>query len=277
MPVITSNHHHNSKEGVIMIINTNMGSSTAARILANNTSALQKSLKRLSTGSKIASISDNAAGVAVATKFGAEINRIAASKDNVGNMISFAQTQESYLDQISSALKRMSELAMLATDETKTTTDKGLYNKEFEELDAFITAVGNKEFNGISLFSGDGMTITVGLTDQVALNGATFSATSATIGSSAAAYAALSTVNTKLSTLATTQAEIGSNLSRLESESAALATLKDNLAAARSRIVDVDVAEESANFARQQILVQSGTAMLAQANILPQAALRLIS
>jgi flagellin len=144
MPVTTSNHHHNSKEGVSMIINTNMGSSTAARILANNTSELQKSLRRLSTGSKIASISDNAAGIAVATKFGAEINRIAASKDNVSNMISFAQTQESYLDQVSSALKRMSELAMLATDETKTSSDKGLYQKEFAELDSFITSVGSK-------------------------------------------------------------------------------------------------------------------------------------
>ena len=260
-----------------MIINTNMGSSTAARILANNTSELQKSLRRLSTGSKIASISDNAAGIAVATKFGAEINRIAASKDNVSNMISFAQTQESYLDQVSSALKRMSELAMLATDETKTSTDKGLYQKEFAELDSFITSVGTKKFNDISLFTGTGMTITVGLSEQVALNGATFYATSATIGSSAAALAALSTVNSKLASLATTQAEIGSNLSRLESESAALSTLKDNLASARSRIVDVDVAEESANFAKQQILVQSGTAMLAQANILPQAALRLIN
>jgi flagellin len=121
------------------------------------------------------------------------------------------------------------------------------------------------------------MTITVGLSEQVALNGATFYAPSATIGSSAAALAALSTVNSKLASLATTQAEIGSNLSRLESESLALSTLKDNLASARSRIVDVDVAEESANFAKQQILVQSGTAMLAQANILPQAALRLIN
>jgi flagellin len=284
MPVITSNHHHNSKEGVLMIINTNMGSSTAARILANNTSALQKSLKRLSTGSKIASISDDAAGVAVATKFSAQVSRLSASKDNLSNMVSYAQTQESYLDQVSKALDRMSELAMLATDETKSTSDTALYDKEFQELDEFINAIGSKQFNGITLFNGAGLTVTTGLNEQVSLTGATLYAgasfvalSSATIGSPDAAYATLTTVQNAISALASTQSDVGSNLSRLEREISSISVLKDNISAARSRIMDVDVAEESANFAKQQILVQSGTAMLAQANILPQSALRLIN
>lgn len=267
-----------------MIINTNMGSSTAARILANNTSALQKSLKRLSTGSKIASISDDAAGVAVATKFSAQVSRLSASKDNLSNMVSYAQTQESYLDQVSKALDRMSELAMLATDETKSTSDTALYDKEFQELDEFINAIGSKQFNGITLFNGVGLTVTTGLNEQVSLTGATLYAgasfvalSSATIGSPDAAYATLTTVQNAISALASTQSDVGSNLSRLEREISSISVLKDNISAARSRIMDVDVAEESANFAKQQILVQSGTAMLAQANILPQSALRLIS
>jgi flagellin len=286
MPVITSNHHHNSKEGVSMIINTNMGSSTAARILANNTSELQKSLKRLSTGSKVASISDDSAGVAIAGKMSAEIKRISASRSNVSNLISLSQTQEGYLNQISGALNRMSELAMLATDATKSTTDITAYNDEFQELEEFVDAMANKEFNGLSLFSGEAYAAYLGIKSNGtsiswATTGISLAATSNAIGSAAltstaAASSALDSVQDAIDKLAIQQSDLGSNLSRLESERASLMILRDNLASARSEIMDVNVAEESANFARQQILVQSGTAMLAQANILPQSALRLI-
>ena len=274
-----------------MIINTNMGSSTAARILADNSSALQKSLKRLTTGNKIASVADNAAGVAVASKLSAEIERIGASKDNLGNLISFAQTQDGYMDKVSGALQRMSELAMLATDETKSDSDRALYNSEFIELQEFIGTMTSKQFNGISLFSSDTLAATVGLNS--AGSAITFGVGAVNLGdtpytnviaqgtasitNAAVAANALSVIQTAIGELATDRAVVGSNMSRLDSEKAALSILKDNLSSARSRIVDVDVAEESANFAKQQILVQSGTAMLAQANILPQAALRLIS
>jgi flagellin len=284
MPVTTSNHHHNSKEGVYMIINTNMGSSTAARILAENTSALQKSLKRLSTGSKIASVSDDAAGLAVASKLGAQMNRIAASKDNVGNLLSFSQTQEGYINQINGALTRMSELAMLATDATKSSSDLLLYDAEFQELGEFLDSVRGKDFNGLSLFSATSKTATLDIGVSVTLENSNLSTavyntafTGSAISTAALAGTALTNIQAAITALASDQAKVGANMSRLENEFSALAVLKDNLGAARSRIIDVDVAEESANFARQQILVQSGTAMLAQANILPQSALRLIS
>jgi flagellin len=284
MPVTTSNHHHNSTEGVLMIINTNMGSSTAARILAENTSALQKSLKRLSTGSKIASVSDDAAGLAVASKLGAQMNRIAASKDNVGNLLSFSQTQEGYINQINSALTRMSELAMLATDATKSSGDLLLYDAEFQELGEFLDSVRGKDFNGLSLFSATSKTATLDIGVSVTLENSNLSTavyntafTGSAISTAASAAASLTNIQAAITALAADQAKVGANMSRLENEFSALAVLKDNLGAARSRIIDVDVAEESANFARQQILVQSGTAMLAQANILPQSALRLIS
>jgi len=271
-----------------MIINTNPGAAMAARILGESSSALQKSLSRLSSGSKIASPSDDAAGTGVAMKFGAQINRIQAAKDNVGNAISFSQTQDGFLGQIGSALDRMSELAMLAQDETKSAQDISLYDKEFQKLDDFITDIKDKKFNGISLFAGNAVSF-MGVT--VSQNGTTFGAnsidllggstaynaiTNQVLTTAAGAATALGKVKTAISALAADRATIGANMSRLEAESSTLSVLKDNLSSARSRIADVDVAEESANFARQQILVQSGTAMLAQANVLPQSALRLI-
>jgi flagellin len=274
-----------------MIINTNTGAADAARLLADTTSALQKSLKRLSTGSRIASIADDAGGSAVASKFSAQVTRLNASRDNVSNALSLAQTQEGYLDKVAGALERMSELAMLATDETKSDTDRGLYQKELEELRDYITDVTTKDFNGTSLFSGATLTVTLGTTQsgtattlgitgldlgngnytKIASSGNTYA-----VNSAASAAASLVAIQTAISQLASDRAQLGANISRLETERNTLSILRDNLSAARSRIVDVDVAEESANFARQQILVQSGTAMLAQANILPQSALRLM-
>jgi flagellin len=266
-----------------MIINTNIGSNTAARILADNTSLLQKSLKRLSTGSKIASISDDAAGMAVASKLQGQVTRATAFKDNLSNAISFSQTQEGYLSQVADALNRMSELAMLATDATKETADRDLYQKEYGELRTFINNISSKTFNGLSLFTSTAFNITSNLDTSgsavtFALTGANFStiAANSAITTAALANNALTAVQAAITGLASHAAQVGANLSRLEAERASVSILRDNLAAARSRIIDVDVAEESANFAKQQILVQSGTAMLAQANILPQSALRLI-
>jgi len=274
-----------------MIINTNTGSANAARILAESTSALQKSLKRLSTGSRIASIADDAGGSAVASKFSAQVTRLNASRANVGNMISFSQTQDGYMEKVAGALERMSELAMLATDETKSNTGRGLYQKEFAELQEFIDVIADKDFNGTSLFGASAMTVTVGTAMDGTSSKVTFAASNLAassghyadvlagtvkVDSASDAATALQKVQNAITQLAGDRAQVGANLSRLETERNTISILRDNLSAARSRITDVDVAEESANFARQQILVQSGTAMLAQANVIPQSALRLI-
>ena len=273
-----------------MIINTNTGSANAARILAESTSALQKSLKRLSTGSRIASIADDAGGSAVASKFSAQVTRLNASRANVGNMISFSQTQDGYMEKVAGALERMSELAMLSTDETKSNTDRELYQKEFDELQDFITDIGDKTFNGTSLFSSTSLSVAVGTAQdgtasKIEIKGADLKTdgdytlalgASSSVSSAASAASALTMIQAAISQLASDRAQVGANLSRLETERNTISILRDNLSAARSRITDVDVAEESANFARQQILVQSGTAMLAQANVIPQSALRLI-
>ena len=267
-----------------MIINNNPGAAMAARVLGESSSALQKSLSRLSSGSKIASPADDAAGTGVAMKFGAQINRIQAAKDNLGNAISYSQTQDGFLQKIGNALDRMSELAMLSQDETKTNADRNLYDKEFQKLDDFVTAIKAKDFNGISLFSGTTV-FTVTTSDSgttmggagVTLTGGYWtSVASSSVTNSSNASTALTNVKAAISMLAGSRADVGANMSRYEAETSALSVQKDNVSAARSRIADVDVAVESANFARQQILVQSGTAMLAQANVLPQSALRLI-
>lgn len=274
-----------------MIINTNIGASNAARILAESTDSLQKSLKRLSTGSRIASISDDSAGSAVASKFSANIARLNASANNIGNMISFSQTQDGYMEKVSAALERMSEIAMLATDNTKTAEDRAIYGKEFVALQSYISSIGDKTFNGTSLFSSASLSVTVGTEVdgtgiKLALAGANLkndqdyidvtTAGTAAVSTISKAVFSLEVVQSAISQLAYDRALVGANLNRLETEKNTLSILRNNLAAAKSRITDVDVAEESANYARQQILVQSGTAMLAQANVLPQSALRLI-
>jgi flagellin len=268
----------------MVVINTNPSAAMSSRILGESTQALQKSLARLSSGSKLNSPSDDAAGAAVSLKFDAQVNRIQAAKDNVGNAVSFSQTQDGFLNKVGKALDRMSELSMLAQDETKTNTDRALYDKEFQTLDDYIADIAKKDFNGISLFSGDALNVT---TDSdgtkfaaAGVNlaaGASYTALNALgVTTAAGAASALTAVKTAINQLATDRATVGANISRLENTSSQLSVLKDNISQANSRIKDVDVAEESANFARQNILVQSGTAMLAQANAIPQSALRLI-
>jgi len=144
----------------MIVINTNTSSAHAARTLQESNSQLSKSLARLSSGSKLTSPSDDAAGIAVSLRFDAQVNRIQAAKDNVGNAVSFSQTQDGFLQKVGKALDRMSELSVLAQDETKTNADRALYDKEFQTLDSYITDIATKDFNGVSLFSSTGLSVT---------------------------------------------------------------------------------------------------------------------
>ena len=266
-----------------MVINTNTASASSAQLLADSSTKLAKSLARLSSGSKLISPEDDAAGMAVSMKFDAQINRISAASNNVGNATSFTQTQDGYLQKVGKALDRMSELSVLSQDITKTDTDRGLYDKEFQQLGSYITDIAGKDFNGVSLFSASTSAVTIDSDAKtwtmtgVNLGAASYTgATSAGITSAATAATALTAVKAAISTLATDRAVVGSSMARLTYTRDQLAVQKTNLAAANSRIKDVDVAEESTQFARYNILVQSGTAMLAQANSQPQSALRLL-
>ncbi|HEX9048774.1 MAG TPA: flagellin [Verrucomicrobiae bacterium] len=268
-----------------MVINTNTSALNSAQMLGQSSSALSKSLARLSSGSKITSPADDSAGLAVSMKLNAQISRTNAAQNNVGNAISFNQTQDGYLQKVNDALNRMSELSVMAQDVTKTTSDRALYNQEFGTLQTYVKDVGTKDFNGVSLFDGTTLNVTSDSDANsyqnigVNLSGTTYSTAtgnSTAIDSVANAKTALTNVKNAINQLASDRAAIGSNIESLGYYNDQLGSLSNNLSAAKSRITDVDVATESTNYARQNILVQSGTAMLAQANSMPQSVLRLL-
>jgi len=403
-----------------MVINTNVMAQATANLLGASSQRLSQSLARLSSGSKVNSPADDAAGLAVSMNLNAQIGRTDAANNNIANALSFSQTQDGYLQQASNALDRMSELAVQAQDVTKSDSDRTLYNQEFQTLAAYVNNVGTKDFNGVSLFSGNDLnvtgdseggtfamkgisgsflppTITTTTTSEVSYaagtqlgqissafnavtNGETLEVGSggplfdttitpnstindfvdfwnSTGGDSSASYdattgqltvnaaknylvadygnlfsdlglnynatssvsenldnrftsgsgpitmtttlthsvttstttnsvldistvddakAALTSIKNAISSVASDRATIGANIEGLDFTSQQLSALRNNLSAANSRIMDVDVAQESTNYARENILVQTGTAMLAQANALPQSVLKLL-
>ena len=287
-----------------VVINTNTSASLASYNLSSTNVNLQRSLNRLSSGSRINSSFDDAGGTAVSMKMSASIRRTEATSANVNNAIAFLQTQDGVLKNADKVLNRMSELAMLATDVTKAPADLDLYNTELSQLKGQLNLMLSEKFNGIELFStgatanGTGVAFdddstltvvtshdgdqTVGIT-QVDLNQVVFDITDSTSGSNmdittnALATSAVASIQAAIQDLATLRANNGAEQSRLTFAADMLSINKINLEAANSRIVDVDVAAESSQLARYNILQQAGTAMLAQANQSTQSILRLIS
>jgi flagellin len=273
-----------------MVINTNTTASAATRNLANSTSLLSKSLARLSSGSKIISPEDDAAGLAQVIRFEAQINRNNAVRANVGNAVSYVQTQDGFLQKVQKALDRMSELSVLSQDVTKSNTDRSNYTVEFEQLQNYISDMGTKKFNGVTLFAAAGQAVTIDsdaskfTMNQVDMTSTTvatglsniYNSSSTAISNTTSAASGLSNIQTAIQNLADMRAKVGANIQRLNMTDDQVNILNENLASANSRIKDIDVAEETTEFARFNILVQSGTAMLAQANMLPSMALQLI-
>ncbi len=265
-----------------MVINTNVGALSTMRTLSENTSRLNKALSRLASGSKIVSPADDAAGLAVASKFDAQISRNRGVQSNLTSALSYSQTQDGFLQKVGKALDRMSELSTLALDTTKSASDITNYNTEFTDLKNYISDIGTKAFNGVSLFSGTALAITKDSDAGTwALNSSSLNAVDVTsVVASAFAVSstsAVATIATAIENVATHRAKIGANIQRIQFTQEQVSILNENLQASVSRIKDVDVASESTQFARYNILVQSGTAMLAQANMLPQNSLRLLS
>ena len=262
-----------------MVINTNIGANRTSRLLAESTQKLNGSLSRLASGSRIVEPQDDAAGLAVSTKFNSQITRNDAVQNNLSSALSYSQTQDGFLQKVSKALDRMSELMTLSADATKSTGDKTNYLTEFTDLKNYISDIGTKDFNGVSLFDGTNMAVTkdsdanVWSLNATALNGADLVSV---IASGFVVTSTLATMTTAIESVSTHRAKIGANIQRLQLTNEQVGILNENLAASVSRIADVDVATESTRFAKYNILVQSGTVMLAQANLLPQNALRLL-
>jgi len=291
----------------MITVNTNMVSSWAAYNLNNTNTNLQRSLARLSSGSRINSSYDDAGGLAVSMKLSAAIRRTEATESNVNNTLAMLQTQDGALKSAEKVLTRMSELIQLSTDVTKSTNDRALYQTEYQSLQGQMGGLIGEKFNGVSLFtsgggdtvidtSGNTLTVVtsqdgtqttsitqsdlgavgvyVGTVSAGTLNGVT---TNNIFQNITTAAAAITTVNQAIQNLASLRASNGSEQVRLTFAADMLAINRNNLQAANSQIMDVDVAAESANLAKQNILQQAGTSMLAQANMSSQSVLRLLT
>ena len=262
-----------------LVINTNTAASAASVNLNNNTSMLQKSLARLSSGSKITSPSDDAGGLAVSMRMEAAIRRTDATSTNVANAQSFLQTQDGVLKTSGKVLERISELKTLSTDVTKSASDVANYDTEFTALKAQLTSLAAETFNGVTLFGGTTLSVATSEDGSQSMNVTKANlTTNVTTITAAANLAAITTANvvTAITNVASSRAQNGAEGSRLSYSADVLTANRTNLEAANSRIVDVDVASESTKLARNSILVQASSAMLAQANAATQSALRLL-
>jgi flagellin len=267
-----------------VVINTNFAATVAANNLAASNEMLQKSLNRLSSGSKIVSPADDAGGLAVSMKLSAAARRQGAVNTNIGNAVSYLQTQDGVLKVAGKVLDRIGELRTLYDDPTKSSSDKANYDSEFTELQTQLTDLTSEQFNSVSLFGTGSLSVTVtenGGTN-VTIVGRDLSSTTTGVGQLTAttvtslANLSLTNVTGALQNVATFRAENGAEQSRFQFAGELLTVNKANLEAAASRITDVDVASESTQLARFNILVQSGTAMLSQANQSAQIALKLL-
>ncbi|MBA4137975.1 MAG: flagellin [Opitutus sp.] len=267
-----------------VVINSNFAATVASNNLAASNDMLQKSLNRLSSGTKIVNPADDAGGLAVSMKLSAAAKRSGAANTNIGNSISFLQSQDGVLKVTGKVLERIGELKTLYADPTKNTDDLANYDAEFSELQSELSSLTGEEFNGVALFGTTGLSVPVSEngSSTVTISGKDLSSTADGVGELTASTVtdlgdiALADITDAIQAVATMRATNGAEQSRLTFAGEVLTVNKANLEAANSRIIDVDVASESTQLARFNILVQSGTAMLSQANQSAQIALKLL-
>jgi flagellin len=273
-----------------LFINTNVASESAQKNLGANQSKLAVSFARLSSGLRINSAKDDAAGLAISESLKSQIRSFNVAERNASDGISMAQTAEGALGEVHDILGRMRELATQAANGSLTSTDRGFLQTEFASLQDEITRIqGSAKFNGRALVSSTAETITlqVGLSNtgsdqiQVTLGGVslgTIAGGSTVLSGTTAsgALSALSTIDTAIGNVSTARATFGAAMNRLETAQSSIQTMRLNLSAANSRIRDVDVAQETSALSRNQVLTQAGVSVLAQANQLPQLAFGLL-
>ena len=273
-----------------LTVNTNVASLNAQRNLTNSQSSLNTSLQRLSSGLRVNSAKNDAAGLAIAERMNAQVRGLTVGIRNAGDGISLAQTAEGALGSVTEALQRMRELSVQSTNATNGAADRTSLDAEYQQL---ATEVGriltSTEFNGSAVLAGGAgsqsfqvgannaadnrITVT---TSNLSTSATITGATGGDVTTSATAAAAIDLVDTALDAVNSERATLGAAQSRIEIAVRSLDTTRENTAAARGRIVDADFAAETANLTRSQILQQAGVAMLAQANTLPQSALALL-
>ena len=266
-------------------INTNVEAFNAHRNLQMTSVALSKSMQRLSSGLRINSAGDDAAGLGISERMKGQISGLDQATRNAQDGMSLTQTAEGSLNEISSILQRVRDLAVQYSNGTYSTADRAAITAEVSQLDAEINRqIGASQFNGIALLASAGTLATL----QVGQNGTTFDQVaisgvnaSTSIGTAVSNFAttgtvSLAAIDAAINAIAANRTTFGAIQNRLEHSVNALGTMRENLMAAQSRITDVDIAEEMTNFTRLQILQQSGVAALAQANQSPNSLLSLL-
>ncbi len=273
-------------------INYNLASSSAQRGLGASQEAYAKQANRLSTGLRINSASDDAAGMAVSEKLKNQVRGLNQAHRNAQDGVSLVQTAEAGLSETHSLLARMRELAVQASNDTLSASDRANLDAEFTQLSAEIDRISSTvAFNGIYLLNSGmstGLTLQIGAnngdTFTLTIQGAQYSTlyanntalTVTTIGFQSAASAVISAIDTTVNAVSTRRANLGALQSRLESVGRSIAVASENTAAANSRVADADIASSMSELVRAQILQQAGISVLAQANQAPSLVLQLL-
>jgi flagellin len=281
------------------VINTNVSATLTSNALAKNDRAMSQSMERLSTGQRINSASDDAAGLAISSKMTSQIRGLDQAVRNGNDAISMVQTADGALVEVTNMLQRMRELAVQSASDTNTSTDRTALNTEFTALTTQIEAtMDNTQWNGQDLLDGDSaslsfqvganasQTITVTTLADMQTAGTAFSSLANTssqttlatleITDGTTAANSIKGIDSALAVVNTKRAELGSTVNRLEYAVDNLANVSQNASASRSRVQDANYATESTELARTQIIQQAGTAMLAQANQQSQSVLALL-
>ena len=267
-------------------VNTNIASMTAQRHLAQVSARLAGNFSRLSSGLRIASAADDAAGLGISERMRSQVRSFGVAGRNAQDGVSLAQTAEGALQEVSNNLSRMRELAVQSANGTLTAADRTTLDTEFQSLDSEINRIATQtSFNGLKLLDAStaSVTIQVGVNAGETLSVAMTDSRSATLAigvldltSAANANTAITALDTAIGTVATGRGVLGAGLNRLSSAIASIDNSRENLAAAESRIRDVDVAAETADLTRNSILQQAAVSVLSQANTQPQLALSLL-
>ena len=279
---------------MVMSVITNISSLNAQKNLATSQSKLATAIERLSSGMRINSAKDDAAGLAISTRFTTQINGLNQAVSNANDGISLAQTADGALASVGDSLQRMRELAVQAQNSTNSGSDKDSLNQEFQQLGAEIGRVlGGTSFNGAAILGGSAGsltfqvganttaddTITISTTNMVtdaSIVAVTGAKIDSTIASGTALNAVINNIDAAINDVNSQRAIFGATQNRFSAVITNLKSSVENQSAASSRITDADFASETANMSRAQILSQAGTAMVAQANQLPQSVLKLL-
>jgi flagellin len=275
---------------VSLSIVTNVSSLTAQQNLTRTSASLQSSFTKLSSGMRINTAADDAAGLAISERMKTQIRSYVVAERNANDAISMVQTADGALGEVGGILGRMRELAVQSANGSMSSADRGYLDTEFKQLQAEISRIqGAAKFNERPLLGTTASTIVF----QIGLDNASFDQLGITFGgfslttllstttqvsgtTASAALASLSTIDTALQTISTQRAKYGASMNRLQITTDAIQTMRVNLSASNSRIRDVDVAEETSRLASNQVIAQAGVSVLAQANQLPQMAMRLL-